>query len=179
MPSPVPFIAGEKTSTSTAPSPPDDVGSEAMPTKSPGLMSSTEVLATPAIFQPGFIVSTAFGPSRVFTVSVDPSRPTIVPRTRTFSAACAGDRTAIASNATAALALPRAWGNFRFIFELSTLVDHNRVLRRPAKSTKTLRPGHPTLTGEARGLFGAAKDFAFFVMASNAPSYPQPRSGEG
>ena len=62
-----------------------------MPTKSPGLMSSNDALATPATFQPGFSISSAFGPSRVFTVSVEPSRPTIVPRTRTFSAACAGD----------------------------------------------------------------------------------------
>ncbi len=64
-----------------------------MPTKSPGLMSVNDALVTPAIFQPGFSISLAFGPSRVFTVSVDPSSPTTVPRTRTFSAACAGDRT--------------------------------------------------------------------------------------
>jgi hypothetical protein len=47
------------------------------------------------------------------------------------------------------------------MFELSTLVDHNRVLRRPGAIDQDLRPGHRTLTGEARGLFGAAKDFAF------------------
>src|SRR5271154_3368753 len=73
-----------------------------MPTKSPGLMSPIDALATPAIFHPGFNASALVEPSRVFTVSVDPSRLTIVPRTRTFSAAWAEGTPAIAYNATRA-----------------------------------------------------------------------------
>src|SRR5580704_15092914 len=148
-----------------------------MPTKSPGLMSSTEALATPAIFQPGFIISVAFGPSRVFTVSVDPSRPTTVPRTRTFSAACAGDRIAIARNAAAALAPPKAWGNFRFIFELSALAYHNRLLRRPPRSTG---PEHRASRDNGRRLHFIRRSRRFRVLQwrSKHAGYPPRPAGE-
>ena len=77
-------------------------------------------------FQPGASISIAFGPSRVFTVSVDPSRPTTVPRTRTVSAAGAGDRSALPRSAPTAMAPPKARDNFRFIFNAPRSVIKNR-----------------------------------------------------
>src|SRR5271166_1256024 len=107
-----------KISTSTAPFPPAAVGKEAMPTKSPGLMSLIEAAATPVTFHPGARVNELTGPSRVLTVSVEPSRLTIVPRTRTFSVAWAGPMSAMPSNATTARALRDAEAMLRIIASL-------------------------------------------------------------
>src|SRR6185312_13885396 len=83
-----------------------------MPTKSPGLMSLTDALAMPATLKPGLSVTAASGPSRVFTVSVDPSRLTIAPRTWTLSAAHAEDGTEIATIAATPIEPARVRVNF-------------------------------------------------------------------
>jgi hypothetical protein len=75
-----------------------------MPTKSPGLMSPTDAAVTPITLHSGLSANAAFGPSRVLTVRVDPSRLAIVPRTRTVSSACAGRVSAIAMKAAIAAA---------------------------------------------------------------------------
>jgi hypothetical protein len=95
LPSPVPFSAAGKITTSSAPSLPSAAGAEAMPTKSPTLMSPSEALATPETFQSALSLIASDWPSRVFTVSVEPSNVETVPRTRTLSAACAPPVTAM------------------------------------------------------------------------------------
>src|ERR1700722_9815494 len=61
-----------------------------MPTNSPALMSSGNALTRPVSFQPSFSATAVVAPSRVFTVSIDPSTLTIVPRTPILSAARVG-----------------------------------------------------------------------------------------
>src|SRR6516164_1801632 len=97
-------MAGGNIRTSIAPSPPAEPGREAMPTKSPGLMSPADAAVTPITFHSGLSASDASGPSRVLTVRVDPSRLAIVPRTRTISSACAGRFSAITMKAAIAAA---------------------------------------------------------------------------
>ena len=127
-----------------------------MPTKSPGLMSSTDALATPAIFQPGASISVAFGPSRVFTeASIHRGRrpsthPDVFRRLRRGQA-CASKKRQDRNGAA------EGRGNFD---SCSTLHDglSKSELRRPTRSTGvSLR--YSAITVEATGLFGGVHEF--------------------
>jgi hypothetical protein len=79
-----------------------------MPTKSPGLISSTDAFLMPPTFQSGFSAIVWSVPSRVFTTSVSPLRLAMSPRTCTrwasaADAACDAMIRMLAVSATAAV----------------------------------------------------------------------------